>query len=158
MVVRLNRIVTVPHCYVSVVLNTLEISIEVGVRVEVKFIVTGEGTRVTMRSSMEVNRTTRTKVTPIITCNTRAMGADAIVETMGGTTDSVSLVDFREAMGTRGRDVDMRAMRRSGLRCGRKTRTRSDTRASGRGIAMTLFVTPFTTIVACAMEGRPETL
>jgi len=98
LIVRLHRIVTVPHCYPSVVLNTLEISIEVGVGVEVKFIVTGKGTRVAVRGSTEVNCTSRAKVTSIITCDTRMMGADAVFKTMGGAMDSVSLIDFREAM------------------------------------------------------------
>jgi len=44
------------------------------------------------------------------------MGSDAVVETMGGVTGSVSLIDFREAMSMRRGDVDVGAMRRSGSR------------------------------------------
>src|SRR5882724_4564721 len=84
MVVRFNRIVTVPHCYPSVVLNTLEISIEVSVRVEVQFIVTGEGTCLAMRGGTEIDRTSRTEVTPIVTSDATAMSSNAVVKTMGG--------------------------------------------------------------------------
>src|SRR5882724_3975654 len=98
MVVRLSRIVTVPHCYPSVVLNTLEISIEVSVRVEVEFVIAGERTRVAMGCSAEVNRTTRTKVTSIVTRDTGAMGSNAVFKPMGGATDSTSLIDFGETM------------------------------------------------------------
>src|SRR5882724_2938999 len=77
MIVRFNRIVTVPHCHPSVVLNTLETSIEVSIGVEVEFIVTGEGTRVAVRSSTEIDRTTGTEVTSIVTSDTGAMGSDA---------------------------------------------------------------------------------
>src|SRR5882724_5816206 len=97
MIVRFNRIVTVPHCYPSVVLNTLETSIEVSVGVEVKFIVTGKGTRVAVGGGTEINHTPRTEVTSIVTGNTGAMGSDTVFETMRGTTDSTSLIDFRKA-------------------------------------------------------------
>jgi len=149
---------TVPHCYLSVVRNTLEISIEVSIGIKVKFIVTGKGTRLAMRSSTEVSRTSGTKVTPIVTCDARTMGVDTIVKTMGSAMSSVSLIDLREAMGMRGCDVNMGSMRRSGSRDRGKTRTRSDTRTSGGGITMTPFVTPFTTIVTGAMEGGPKRL
>ena len=147
---------TVPHCYPSVVLNTLETSIEIGVRIKVEFVVTGEGTCVAMRSSTEVDRTTRTEVTSIVTSDTGTMGSDAVFELMRGTTDSVSLIDFREAMSTRGGDVDMRTVRRSGSRGRGKAGTGSNTRTSSRGIAMTTFMTPFTTVVTCAVEGGPK--
>src|SRR5882724_11912902 len=124
MVVRFNRIVTVPHCYPSVVLNTLEISIEVSVRVKVQFVITGKGTRVAMRGGTEIYCTSRTEVTPIVTSDAAAMSSNAIVETMGCVSESVSLVDIREAVGTRGRDVDVGAMRGSGSRDWGKTGTR----------------------------------
>src|SRR5882724_2161485 len=158
MVVRFNRIVTVPHCYPSVVLNTLEISIEVSVRVEVQFVITGEGTRVAMRGGTEIYRTSGTEVTPIVTGDAAAMSSNAIVETMGCASDSISLVDIREAVGTRGRDVDVGAMRGSGSRDWGKTGTRPNTRTSSWGIAMTSFVAPFATVVARAMEGGPKGL
>jgi len=150
--------VTVPHCYPSVVLNTLEITVEVGVRVEVEFIVTGKGTRVAVGSGMEVNCASRTKVTSIVTCNTGMMGSNAIVEMMGGVMDSVPLIDFREAVGTRGCNVNMWLVRRSGSGDRGKARSWSNTRTSGRGIAMTTLMTPFTTIVAGTMEGGPKRL
>jgi len=158
MVVRFNQIVTVPHCYPSVVRNTLETAIEISIGVEVEFIVTGEGTRMAVRSSMKVNRTTRTEVTSIVTRDTGAMGSDAVFELMRGATDGTSLIDFREAMSTRGGDVDVGMMRGSGSRDRRETGTRSDMRTSSRGITMTLFMTPFATIVTCAVEGGPERL
>src|SRR5882724_7735305 len=101
MVVRLNRIVTVPHCYSSVVLNTLEISVEVGVRVEVKFIVNIKGTSAAMRSSAKVDTTARAEVTAIITGGAAAMVLDTVVEAMGGVGCSVSLIDVREVMSSR---------------------------------------------------------
>src|SRR5882724_1998962 len=153
MVVRLNRIVTVPRCYPSVVLNTLEISIEVSVRVEVQFVITGEGTRVAMRGGTEIYRTSRTEVTPIVTSDAAAMSSNAVVETMGCTSDSTSLIDLREAVGTRRGDVDVGTMRGSGSRDRRKTRTGSDTRASSRSITVTSFMAPFATVVARAVEG-----
>ena len=156
MVVRLNRIVTVPHCYPSVVRNTLEISIKVCVWIKVKFIITGEGTRAAVRSGTEINCTSRTEVTPIVTGNSGTMGSNTVVEPMRSAMDSVSLIDFREAMSTRGRDVDMRTMRGSGTRYGRKTRTRSDARTSGRGVTVTSFMTPFSTVVTRTMEGGPK--
>ena len=134
MIVRFNRIVTVPHCYPSVVLNTLETSIEVSVGVEVEFIVTGEGTRVAVRSSTEIDRTTGTEVTSIVTSDTGAMGSDAVFKSMGGATDSTSLIDLREAVSTRGGNVDVGAMRGSGSRDRRKTGTGSDTRTSSLGL------------------------
>ena len=149
---------TVPHYYPSVVCNTLEISIKVSVRVKVKFIVTGEGTCVVVRGGMEVNRTSGTKVTPIVTGDTGMMGSDTVVEMMRGATNSVPLIDFREAVGTRGRDVNVGSVRRSGSGDRRKTRAWSDVRTSGGGITVTLFVTPFATIVASAMEGGPKRL
>jgi len=157
MVVRLNRIVTVPHCYPSVVLNTLEISIEVSVGVEVKFIIASEQTRVAMGCSAEINRTTRTKVTSIVTGDTGMMGSNTVFKPMGGATDSASLIDFGETMSTRGGDVDVGTMRGSGSRDRRESRTGSDTRTSS-SITMTSFVAPFTTIVARAVEGGPKGL
>jgi len=150
--------VTVPHCYPSVVLNTLETSIKVGVWVEVKFVITGEGAHVAMRSGTEVNCTSGTEVTSIVTGNMGMMGSDAVFETMGSAMDSVPLINFRETMGTRGCNVDVGSVRRSGSRDGGKTGTRSYVRTSSRSIAMTTFVTPFTTIVARAVEGGPERL
>src|SRR5882724_3930266 len=93
MVVRFNRIVTVPHCYPSVVRNTLEISIEVSVGIEVKFIITSERTHATMRGSTEVDRTAHTEVTPIVTSDMRAMSSNAIVKAMRGATGTVPLID-----------------------------------------------------------------
>jgi len=148
MVVRLHRIVTVPHCYPSVVLNTLETSIEVGIGVEVKFIVTGKGTRVAVGGGTEINHTPRTEVTSIVTGNTGAMGLDTVFEMMGGATGSVSLIDFREAMSMRRRDVNMWSMGRSRSRDRGKTGTGSYARTSSRSVAMTTFMTPFTTVVA----------
>jgi len=55
MVVRFNRIVTVPHCYPSVVRNTLETSIKVSVGVEVKFIVIIKGASVVVRGGAKVD-------------------------------------------------------------------------------------------------------
>src|SRR5882724_11690582 len=140
MVVRFNRIVTVPHCYPSVVLNTLEISIEVSVRVEVQFVITGEGTRVAMRGGTEIYRTSRTEVTPIVTSDTTMMSSNAVVETMGCASDSTSLIDLREAVGTRGGDVDVRTVRRSRSRDWGKAGIGSDARTSSWGIAVTSFV------------------
>src|SRR5882724_7730115 len=157
MVVRFNRIVTVPHCYPSVVLNTLEISIEVSVRIEVQFIITGEGTRVAMRGGTEIYCTSRTEVTPIVTGNAAAMSSNAVFKTMGRASDSVSLVDFGKTMSTRGGDVDVGTMRGSGSRDRRKLRTGSDTRTAS-SITMTSFVTPFPTVVARAMKGGPKGL
>ena len=104
MVVRFNRIVTVPHCYPSVVLNTLETAIEVSVGVEVEFIVTGERTRVAVQRGTEVNRTSRTEVTSIVTSDATTMSSDAVVKAKRRAADSVPLVDFRETMSTRGWD------------------------------------------------------
>jgi len=150
--------VTVPHCYASVVLNTLEISIEVGVGVEVEFIVTSEGTHVAVRGSTEINRTARAEVTSIVTGNTRAMGSDAILKAMRGTSGGSPLINFREMVGMRGCYMNMGVMRRSELRGRGKTGTRSNTRTSSRGIAMTTLMSPFTTIVARAVEGWPKRL
>ena len=158
MVVRFNRIVTVPHCYPSVVLNTLETSIEVSVWIKVKFIVTGEGTCVAVRSSTEIDRTTGTEVTSIVTSDMATMSSDAVVEAKGRAADSVPLIDFREAMSTRGGDVNLGTMRGSGSRDRGKTGTGSDTRTSSRSITMTLFMTPFATVVTRAMEGGPKIL
>src|SRR5882724_9302117 len=113
MVVRFNQIVTVPHCYLSVVRNTLETSIEISIGVEVEFIVTGERTHVAVWRGTEVNHTSRTEVTSIVTGDTRTMSPNTIVETMRGATGSVSLVNLREAMGTRGCDVNVGMMRGS---------------------------------------------
>ena len=99
MVVRFNQIVTVPHCYPSVVRNTLEISIKVSIGVEVKFIVNAKGTRALVRGSAKVNVTPRAKVTMIVTSGVATMSAGTIVESMRGTGDSVSLIDVREVMG-----------------------------------------------------------
>ena len=74
MVVRFNRIVTVPHCYPSVVRNTLEISIEIGVGIKVKFIVNAKGTRASVRSGTKVDTTPRTEVTTVVTGGAAAMG------------------------------------------------------------------------------------
>ena len=95
----INQIVTVPHCYPSVVHNTLEIICHhiVGVRVIVHVIET-KGTSLVMRGGVEVNVTTRTEVTTVITQGTMTMGASAVVETMGGMGGGVALIDIREAM------------------------------------------------------------
>ena len=149
---------TVPHCYPSVVRNTSEITIEVSVRVEVQFIIDCKGTCAAMRSGVEVNAASRTEVTSIVTRDTRAMGSDAVFEPMRGATDRTSLINLREAMSTRGGDVDVRTMRGSGSRDRRETRTRADTRTSSWGVTMTTFVAPFATVVTCAMESGPEGL
>jgi len=159
MVVRFNRIVTVPHCYPSVVRNTLEISIEIRIRVEVKFIVNIKGTSTAVRSSAKVDTTARAEVTVIITGGTAmAMVLDTVVKTMGGAGCSVSLIDVREAMSLRGGNVDMGAMRRSGTRDWRESRTRADTRTSSRSVTMTSLMPPFSAVVTRAMEGGPERL
>src|SRR5882724_13127439 len=67
MVVRFNRIVTVPHCYPSVVHNTLETSIKVSVGVEVKFIIIIKGASVVVRGGAKVDTTPRTEVAAIVT-------------------------------------------------------------------------------------------
>ena len=149
---------TVPHRYPSVVLNTLEISIEVCIRVKVQFIVNIKGTCAMMRGGMKVNMTTWTKVTAIITCGAAMMSANTIVETMGGMGGSISLIDIREAVCVRRGDVDMGTMRGSRPRDRRKSRAGSDTRTSGRGVAMMLLMTPFSTVVTGTMKGRPKGL
>jgi len=159
MVVRFIQIMTVPHCYPSVVLNTLEISIKVCIGVEVKFIVTGEGTRAVMRGSAEVNMTPRTEVTMIVTGITAtAMVLDTVIKTMGGMSGGVSLIDVREAMCARRGNMDMGTMRGSRSRDRRKSRTGSNTRTSRWGVTLTLFMTPFSAIVTSAVKGRPEKL
>ena len=128
LIVQLHQIVTVPHCYPSVVLNTLEISIEVSVRIEVQFIVNTKGTHAVMRGSTKVNATPRTKVTAIVTGGAMvAMGLDAVVKAMRGTGCSISLIDVREAMCSRRGYMDMRTMRGSRSRSRRESRTRSNT-------------------------------
>jgi len=134
----------------------LSSTIEIGVRVEVKFIITSEGTRAAVGSGTEINRTSRTEVTSIVTSDMAAMSSNTVVETKGGAVSSVSLVDFREAIGTRRHDVGMRAVRRNGSRNWREVRARSDVRTSSRGVTVTLLVTPFPTVVAHAMEGGPK--
>ena len=121
---------TVPHCYLSVVCNTLEISIEVSVGVKVQFIVNVKGTCAMMRGGVKVNAATQTEVTEIVTCSAATMSVGTIVKMMGGVGGSVSLIDVREAMGTRGGDVDIGAMRGSGSRNRRESGTWSDTRTS----------------------------
>src|SRR5882724_4645932 len=159
MVVRFNRIVTVPHCYPSVVRNTLETSIKVSVGVEVKFIVNIKGASAIVRGGAKVDTTPRTEVTAVVTGSAAmTMVLDTVVETMGGAGGSVSLVDVREAMSPRRGNVDMRATRGSGTRDRRKSRTRTNTRTSSRGITMSLLMTPFSAVVARAMEGGPESL
>src|SRR5882724_3660759 len=79
----INRIMTVPHCYPSVVLNTLETAIGISIGVEVEFIITGEGTRVAVWRGTEVNRTSRTEVTSIVTSDTGVMSSDTVVKSMG---------------------------------------------------------------------------
>ena len=108
MIVRLNQIVTVPHCYPSVVPNTLETSIEVRIRVEVKFIVNIKGTSAIVRGGAKVNTTPRTEMTAIVTGSAAmAMVLDTVVKTMGSAGCSVSLIDVREAVSPRRGDVDM---------------------------------------------------
>jgi len=97
-------------------------------------------------------------VTSIVTSDTGAMGSDAVFEPMRGATDSTSLIDLREAMGTRRCDVDVGAMRRSRSRDRGKAGTGSDTRTSSRSVTMTTLVTPFATVVARAVEGGPKEL
>ena len=100
------RIVTVPHCYPSVVRNTLEITIKIGIRIKVQFIVNVEGTHVMMRGGSKVNVTPRTEVTMIVTGGAAAaMGLDTVVKTMRGVGGSISLIDVRKAMCTRRGDV-----------------------------------------------------
>ena len=111
-----------------------------------------------MRGSTEVNRTSRTEVTAIVTGDTGTMGSNAIVKPMRGTMDSVSLINLRKAMSTRGCDVDMGSVRGSGSRDRGKAGTRSNARTSGGGVTVTSFVTPFATVVTHAMEGGPKTL
>ena len=159
MVVRFNRIVTVPHCYPSVVRNTLETSIKVSIGVEVKFIVVIKGASVVVRGGAKVDTTPRTEVTAVVTGSAAmTMVLDTVVETMGGAGGSVSLVDVREAMSPGRGNVDMRTTRRSGTRDGRESRTRTDTRTSSRGVTMALLMTPFSAVVARAMKGGPKGL
>ena len=159
MIVRFNRIVTVPHCYLSVVLNTLEITVEVSVRVEVKFIINVEGASAVVRSSAKIDTTSRTEVTAIVTgCAAMAMVLDTVVKTMGCAGRSVSLIDVREAVSSRGGNVDVGMTRRSGTRDGREARTRADTRTSSRSVTMMLLMPPFSAVVTRAMEGGPERL
>ena len=54
-----------------------------------------------MRGGVKVDTTTRTKVTSIVTRDATAMGARAVVETVGGMGDSVPLINVGEAMGMR---------------------------------------------------------
>ena len=150
---------TVPHYYPSVVLNTLEIAIEIGVRVEVQFIINVKGTHAVMRGGSKVNVTPRTKVTTIVTGGVAlVVGLDAVVKTVGGMGGSVSLIDVREVMCSRRGDMDMRTMRGSRSRSRGKARTRSNTRTTGRGVTLTLFMTPFPAVVASAMKGGPKRL
>src|SRR5882724_3966015 len=108
MVVRLNRIVTVPHCYPSVVRNTLETSIEISIGVEVEFIVNIKGTSAIVRGGAKIDTTPRTKMTAIVTGSAAmTMVLDTVVETMGSAGYSISLIDVREAVSPRRGDVDM---------------------------------------------------
>ena len=109
-------------------------------------------------SGAKVNATSRTKVTSIVTCDVVTVGTDTVVETMGGTADSVPLIDVREAVGAQQGDVNLWLMRRSGLRDRGKVRAWSNTRTLGGGIAVTMLMTPLSTIVASAMEGGPKRL
>ena len=149
---------TVPHCYPSVVRNTLEISIEIRVWVKVEFIITGKRARVAVGSGTEVNCTTGTEMTSIVTSDMGVMSSNAIVEMVRGVTGDIPLINFREAVGARRSDLDVGTMRRSESRGRGKMGAGSDTRTSSRGIAMTTFVAPFATVVACAMEGGPKIL
>jgi len=96
----INQIMTVPHCYPSVVHNTSEITVHVsvGVWVIVHIVVDSKGTGLIMRSGAEVNMTTRTEMTMIIARSATMVGMGTIVKTMRGMSGSVALIDIREVM------------------------------------------------------------
>ena len=147
----LNRIVTVPHCYLSVVCNTLEV-IAHGIseiRIITHTVIDPIFTSSLMRSGMHVDVTGRTEVTVIVTAGSGAMANDAIVKVMRGVSDSVTLmINFREMMSAGGGDVDMRAGGMSRRCLGkRESTTGSDMRATSRGVAVAMTMAPFATVV-----------
>ena len=156
----INQIMTVPHCYPSVVRSTLEViahSIsEVGIIVHT--VVNAMTATTLMRGGMHVDVTGGAKVTVIVTTGARVMANDTIVEAMRGTGDGVPLINIGEAMGTGQGNMDVWSMRGSGSRDRRELRTWSDMRTSGRGIAIAIAVSPFVTVVTSAMEGGPQRL
>ena len=104
---------TVPHCYPSVVHNTLEM-IAHGiseVRIIIHTVIDPIATSSLMRGGMHVNVTSRTKVTTIVTVGLGVMANETVVEVMRGVSDGVALINFREVVSARGSDVDVRAGR-----------------------------------------------
>ena len=94
---------TVPHCYPSVVHNTLEVIThgvsEVGVIIHT--VINSITTPCLMRGSTHVDAIGRTKVTVIVTTGAGVVTNDTVVEAVRGTSNGIALVDIREAMGWR---------------------------------------------------------
>ena len=99
----INRIMTVPHCYPSVVHNTLEmITHRISeVRVIVHVVVDTMGATTMMRSGVQVDMTGGTEVTVIVTMSVGVMADDTVIEAMRGMGDSIPLINIREAASTR---------------------------------------------------------
>jgi len=119
--------VTVPHCYPSVVLHSRSFH-RVGVGVESRVIVTGEGTRCGGEEWYGGRPYNWDRSDIYSPSNTGTMGSDTVFEPMRGATNSIPLIDFREAMSTRRGDVDAGMVRRSGSRGRGKMGSGSNTR------------------------------